>query len=39
MDYSSTDPINREITIGFEYFELFTYKYDDKNQIVPHSLF
>lgn len=39
MDYSSTELINRDITIGFEYFEFFTYKLDSNNQPVTASLF
>jgi len=31
MDYSSTEPVNREITIGFEYFEFVIYKPDNSN--------
>jgi len=39
MDYSSTELINRDITIGFEYFEFITYMYDNNNQLVNAPLF
>jgi hypothetical protein len=38
MDYSSTEQVNREITIGFEYFEFITYTYNNNNVVVV-SLF